>query len=237
MGAVSMGSIFSVEDVLNTERDEKSGSILLQTGDVGFQDATGQQTELWQQPGFCSRPSKAKAGKDAAQCVSIVQSDRNIAIAFREVRNQEMYGQLDYGEFCVFAPGQDGTAQGRILGKADGSINLVTTDTNTKDGVTVLMKVAPTGFELSTPWGGMKLDENGWKLYTSQSGTVKNWLELRRTGDEGATLAAPLIQCASGTFHCYSGNVLLGANATPATACAYGASPANLLSATVFVSP
>lgn len=229
MAAVSMNGLFEVADVLNTERDEKTGGILLQTGDAVAGEVFAQETELWQQPGFCSRPPKAVPGKNAAQALSLVQPDRNITLGFRDVRTQEMYGQLGPGEFCAFAPGENGTSQGRVLGKKDGSINLVTTDTNTPEGKTLIHRFSPEGLQIATPWGGIVLNSEGIKMYTNDtSGHMNGWIELKPSGE---------VVVAATSFKCPSGNVLLGVGATQASACAYGATPANLLSTTVFVSP
>lgn len=153
--------------VLNTIRDSVTGTVLAFLGDVvqaeagGPGAADGDRAEWWQHVGFGSRPSKPERGKASAETVVWPRSDHDVVLASRDLRGQELAGLLDDGETVVYAAGPDGTAQGRVLLKKDGSVSLFTTDTNAKGGKSVYFRVAPDGFSFVAPWGTLKFDATG----------------------------------------------------------------------------
>lgn len=121
-------------EILTSKVNPKTRKILLQLGDVRNETTDTDNAEQWQEVGFVSRASKPEPGKAAAQTVSVKCGDHDIVISTQDLRGLELAGQLDFGETCVYAPGEDGTAQARILLKKDGSINLFTKKGNATDG-------------------------------------------------------------------------------------------------------
>lgn len=155
-------SLFQVGvDILTTFRNGVTNKILAQTGHVVGEVADGDNVEWWQHVGFASRPSKPDKGKAAAQAVVMRRGDHDVAFASQDVRGTEIYGNLDHGETCVYGPGIDGKAQGRVIWKKDGSVNIFTTDDNTKDGRSVYFRVAPNEFVFVAPWGKLTWDPTG----------------------------------------------------------------------------
>ncbi len=151
-------------DVLNTTVNRITGKILAQLGDVSREQADHDNVEWWQHVGWASRPSKPDAGDKSAQCVVMAMGDHDIAFASQDVRSLDQYGNLDFGEFCAYAGGDDGNAQGRVIGKKDGSVAIFTTEDNTKAGRSVYFRVAPDGFIWTAPWGTIRFDETGFHI-------------------------------------------------------------------------
>ncbi len=162
-------------DVLSTAVNKVTKKILAQTGDAVNQDTDANAVEWWQHVGFASRPAKPVPGKTAAQCVVLKTSDRDAAIASQDLRGLELYGNLDHGEFCVYAAGEDGNAQGRVLGKKDGSISIYTTLGNTKGGTGMGIFVNPDGSitAVSPTGASVQLDADGGARMFNASGAVQ----------------------------------------------------------------
>jgi hypothetical protein len=163
----SIGGLVHVGlDVLSTSVNPTTNKILCQTGNAVSSSTDANAVEWWQTIGFVSRPSKPLAGKSAAQCVVLKTSDRDVAVASQDTRSLEIYGNLKDGEFCAFAGGEFGLGQARILGKQDGSLTFLTTDTNTADGTTIALRIAPTELRFTAPWGDMIFDASGFHVKT-----------------------------------------------------------------------
>jgi hypothetical protein len=131
-------------EILKTTVDKVTGAISAQIGDVLQEIAESDDAEWWQQAGLVSRPPRPVAKKLAAQAIGLRRRGRDILIACRDLRGLKLAGELDDGETCLYAPGPDGTAQGRILIKKDGSIHLYTRAGNTPDGGGMIVTVDPT---------------------------------------------------------------------------------------------
>jgi hypothetical protein len=157
--------VFTIgEDVLCTELTS-SGVITMQTGDViGLQVTAGPVHEVWGPIGYYARAPKPDAGKQACQVIAINGGDRNIGIAFRDLRLSPLYGNLKEGECCIAPGGIDGKAMGRFLIKQDGSLVRSTTDNNTHDGISLYDRVGPKGYEFQSPYGSIKLDSTGFHV-------------------------------------------------------------------------
>jgi hypothetical protein len=151
-------------DVLRSTISEKTRSILVQVGDVLQDLAETDGVELWQTFGLVSRPPKAQAGKSAGQVVTMSAGDRDVAVAARDLRGQELSGRMKEGETCLYAAGEFGTAQGRVMLKQDGSITQYTTASNEPGGEAVFLKVSPEGLEFVAPWGTLKFNETGFHV-------------------------------------------------------------------------
>lgn len=162
-------------DILTTTVNSATKRILAQTGDV-VKDATDADgAEWWQHVGFASRPPKPQAGKQAAQAVVLKTSDRDVVIGSVDQRGLDLYGNLDHGESCLYAAGEDGEAQARVLLKKDGSINLYTRKGNTSSGAGMIIQIdAVNGaIRIVNDQGyGLIIDADGVKLTAKNSALV-----------------------------------------------------------------
>lgn len=154
-------------DILTTTVNAATKRILAQTGDV-VKDATDTDgAEWWQHIGFASRPPKPQAGKQAAQAVVLKTSDRDVVIGSVDQRGLTLYGNLDHGETCLYAAGEGGEGQARVLLKKDGSINLYTRKGNTSSGAGMIVQVDATNgaIRLINDKGyGIIIDSDGVKI-------------------------------------------------------------------------
>lgn len=209
-------------DVMNTRVDPTTKKLLAQLGCVGKETTdptTGETTEsdattesdnaeVWQQPGFCSRAPKPVAGQKAPQSVSLCASDHDIIIAQQDERGRENYGELDYGEACVYGAGPTGTAQGRSLYKGDGSVTHMTRKGNVAGGVAIMIQLdaANGAIRLLNDKGyGIIIDGDGVTIGTGGSGAA-----LTLTGAGNASLVA------TQKAHVDGATILLGSIAAPA---------------------
>lgn len=174
MGVSRIGELFQVGiDVLRTKLSEASKKIIAQTGSVVGKTTDSDNVEWWQHVGFASRPSAVEAGKQAAQAVVMRQGGREVAIASQDLRGLSIYGALADGETCIYATGADGTAQARILLKANGSINLYTVQGNAAGGKSMGIFIHPDGsINLAAPSGNAILvgDDGSVKLFNGSGG-------------------------------------------------------------------
>lgn len=181
-------------------------TILLQLGNVageGVAEADG--AESWQHDGFVSLPPTVDAGATASEAFSVQRGERNIVIASRDLRGQELAGSLAPGETCVYAAGADGTGQARILLKANGSISLYTTQTNQAGGPGMAVIIDPSSDSitmLNSKGYGLVINADGVSVTAKKSG-----LKLASSGD--ATLVG------TGQTQVDGGGVLIGSQAVP----------------------
>jgi hypothetical protein len=156
-------------DILATTIVSATKKILAQTGQVDKEATDSNGVEWIQHVGFASRPAKPEAGKKAAQGVVMQTSGRDVCIASQDLRGLDLYGTLSHGETAVYAAGEDGTAQGRMLIKGDGSVHLYTREGNTSDGtgMTVQLDAANGAIRILNPSGfGLIIDSDGIVLTT-----------------------------------------------------------------------
>jgi hypothetical protein len=132
-------------DILTTVVNATTKKILAQLGDVHKETTDADNAEWWQHVGFASRPPKPEAGKKAAQAAVLRAGDHDVIIASQDLRGLELYGQLAPGETALYASGEDGKGQARILLKKDGSINLFTKAGNATGGKGMGIFVNPDG--------------------------------------------------------------------------------------------
>lgn len=142
-------------DVLFTKLTATTKKIIANLGNANGATSATDNAEWFQHVGFASRPSKPtregnkldgpSTGRRAAQAVVIRMGDRDVVIASQDLRNLDIYGQLGDGETALFATGEDGKAQARVILKADGSINLLTKKGNAADGAGVGLFIRPDG--------------------------------------------------------------------------------------------
>lgn len=151
-------------DILKTTVNRATNKILAQLGNVVGNVAEHDDVEWIQHVGFYSVPSKAAAGEQAAQAVMIETGGRNVVIGSSDQRGLELAGNAKPGETGMYAAGEDGKAQGRVMAKADGSVNLFTTDTNEPGGQSVYLRVAPDALLFVAPWGTLRFDATGFHV-------------------------------------------------------------------------
>lgn len=154
-------------NILNTALAADNNSVEVQLGDVVNEDPESYGAQWIQQSGFCSLPPNAVPNKKSAEAILLKGTNRDYVFGSRDVASQANYGNLKPGESCIYAAGPDGTGQARVMCKADGSVNLYTTDTNKADGNGVYFQVSPTGFYMMAPWGKFVFDATGFHMKTS----------------------------------------------------------------------
>lgn len=133
-------------DIMSTSVSAKTKKILATTGsNVGDGLTLSNNVEWWQHVGFASRPANPEKGKQAAQALVVRSGTFDCAIGSQDLRGLSLYGQLAPGETCVYGAGADGTAQGRMLIKANGSVNIYTRKDNGSSGAGMGIFVNPDG--------------------------------------------------------------------------------------------
>jgi hypothetical protein len=158
-------------DILTTTVNAVTKRILAQFGDVVKESTETDGAEWWQHVGLASRPSKPQPGKQAAQAVVLKTSDRDVAIASVDQRGLSLYGNLDHGETCLYAAGEDGNAQARVLLKKDGTVAIYTLQGNAAGGASITIQVRPNGeIHMASPLGGLSI-VNGKLTLLSASGS------------------------------------------------------------------
>lgn len=176
MASLDLSDVFKTVQVLRTTVSTKTKQILAQIGSVVGEGLAEQDNiVLWQWFGFAARPAKATKGKDAAELFVVRSGADECAIAGRDVRDLEIYGNLAEGETCIYATGEDGEAQGRVLLKKNGSITAYTRQGNTSSGAGMMFQLdAEAGaIRLVSPQGhGLIIDEDGVKMFTSAASIV-----------------------------------------------------------------
>lgn len=162
MSTYTMANLFNIYDVLTTEQDPATGTLTAQLGDATNSEVLSENAEIWSHFGFASRPSNVEPNADnAPQVIAIARSDRDLVVAERDTRGQEIYGQLGPGETCLYAGGVLGTGQARVLLKADGAINLYTKAQNdvTKPGMGIFLNAMDDSVTIMNSKGlGIRID-------------------------------------------------------------------------------
>lgn len=153
-------------NVLNVFAGENNNSIMAQLGDILGEETESQAAQWIQHTGFASKPPLPVPGKTSCETVLVHDTQRDAVIGSRDVASQVIYGNLGAGEACQYAAGPDGTAQARVITKADGSVILYTTDTNAPGGNGVYFRVAPDRLEFVAPWGKFIFDASGFHIKT-----------------------------------------------------------------------
>lgn len=207
MSALDLGGLIQTGfDIMKTTVDAVTKKITAQLGSVVGNSVDSEGAELWQQVGFASRPSKPQAGKTAAQACVVKMGDHDIIIATQDLRGLELYGALADGETCVYAPGEDGEGQARVLLKADGSITMFSKQGNSPSGVGMMIQLDATNNAirlLNASGHGLIIDEDGVTL-TAGAGAA---LTLEAEGD--------ISLVGTGKTQVDGGGVIIGSAAVP----------------------
>ncbi len=147
-------------DILDSKLDVETGTVVMSVGSITDNEITSSNAEWWQTVGLCSLPAKVNGEKRAAQCITLKRSDRDLIIASRDLRNNDIYGKLAAGETCLYASG----SQARTILNNKGEVVLMTTADNTKNGKGVYLKVGTDKLEFMAPWGRMWFDASGFHI-------------------------------------------------------------------------
>jgi hypothetical protein len=201
--------------VLNTFSGDTNNSTQVQLGDVLSDDAESQAAQWFQHVGFASKPSAPIPGTSATETVAVRDTQRDAVVASRDIVSQENASNLSDGETMLYGAGSDGTAQGRVIIKQDGSVSLYTTDTNDKSGNGVYLSITPTALEFIAPWGKLIFDATGFHVKTQAGASM----------DLGA-LNFPAVPSLSNFARITAGNVTLDSSAVmlgPSAAGVYSA--------------
>lgn len=205
MASPSLSGIFQVGiDILKSKVSAVTKAILVQTGDVGNESSEADNVEWWQHAGFVSLPSDPRAKQAACQGVVIRRGDHDVCIASRDLRGLELAGQLKPGETCVYGGGSDGGAQGRMLIKRNGSINLYTRAGNSANGAGMGVFINPEDDSISI------INSQGFGLIIKADGVYLT------SGNAGLSLkgdSAKLV--ATGQTQIDGAGIMLGAAGVP----------------------
>jgi hypothetical protein len=167
-----MGAALQFFDVLHTTVTDKLGRVLAQVGNIVGKTVTSTNVEWWNHVGFLSRPPKAEPGKTSARAVVVPCGQHDAIIASEDDRGLELAGNMKEGETIVYGAGETGAAQGRVIIKQDGSVTILTTDDNTKDGKSVYVRVKPDGIQIIAPWGKIVFDRTGFHVLHSSGASI-----------------------------------------------------------------
>jgi len=190
--------------VLKTTISGTAKTVLAQLGNVAGAGVPESDTaEWWQHDGFMSLPPTATPGASASETVTISRGGRDVVIASRDLRGQQLAGSMQPGETCLYAAGADGKGQSRILLKANGSINLYTRKGNTDSGGGLALMLDPSTDQITmvnSQGYGIIIDSTGVKLTSKGAG-------LTLTSEGNATLVG------KGKTQVDGGGVVIGSNA------------------------
>ncbi len=158
----SIGEMFKIGvGILRSIVDEKTRAVSFQIGDAITDTVDSDGVAHWQTIGVVSRPSKAEPGKRSAEAIVLRAFGHEISIATRDLRGLELAGSLGDGETCIYAGGEDGKAQGRILIKKNGNVALYTAKGNVAGGDSVTVQVNADGeIHVGSPFGGLSITED-----------------------------------------------------------------------------
>lgn len=112
-----------------------------QIGDINSSYVEGTGANWFQHVGFCSLPAKAIGGTSAAECIYIRSTHTDSVIASRDIRSLSVYGAMKAGEVSIYGVGEQGTSQGIIQIKTDGSVLLSTKLGNVDGGNAVSINI------------------------------------------------------------------------------------------------
>lgn len=157
----AFGYYFSVGvDIMASTVDAKTNVVTVTLGNSTTGTVDSSQATLLQQAGFTSVPAAPTNGQPSCQAIVLRRGDSDIVIGTRDVRVAFLYGNLKPGDTAVYAT--SGQAQG--LFKNTGHAVLCTTSDNTAAGTTHSVDIGPDGFHVTTKYGTISLDANGFTV-------------------------------------------------------------------------
>ncbi len=151
------------KDALVSTIDPTTGVILVQSGTATDATADTDSSEMWGPAGYYGLPASPTAGQPSCQLYVQKRSDIDGVLGTRDVRDAYVYGNLKPGERAVVG---GYPTQGQLLIRNDGSVTLLTTDSNTAQGNLVYHRVTPTEDRFFAPWGSYWSDASGFHVRT-----------------------------------------------------------------------
>ena len=114
----------------------------------------------------------SNTSQTGGQAICYVRNDQYTILGTRDVRNQNIPGNIQAGETCLY--GQLGL--GTVTCKNDNTVTIGTIATSEtypsgSAGQNVQFTVGPTGLYFTSPWGTMAFDSAGFRVSTSSGGT------------------------------------------------------------------
>lgn len=190
-------------DILRVSHEGQYKTAMAQIGDAATTDADdsidpkNEETEFWQHIGFASLPSKVKEdGKNStcAQGVIINRGGYNQVIASRDTRYNDIIGNLSDGETCLYANGERGEGQARILLKSNNSINLFTRNGPDGKGMGIFVNADGSISIASSNGGAITVDVDGNVRVFNASGAVQiNTDGVKVSSTSKVSISAPAI--------------------------------------------
>lgn len=179
MSDINDVDIWQPSSILGTNVNSTNNTISLQTGFVTSNNQIGPTVQLWQQVGIASIPALPEPGIGSAESINLIRTNGDISVATRDIRTQNIYGNLGPGEVCLYATGPvaspDLQGQARVILKGNGSVTLYTTTNNIPSGVGANTIAGPgmyltldpqKGLIFSSPFGGFVFDQTGFHIKT-----------------------------------------------------------------------
>jgi hypothetical protein len=198
-------NLISIKQIMGSSISD-TGAVTLQLGSVTTGDVDVTNALVWSLPCIAYRPSNPTGTVQAADALSLRYGDTHYVVAGRDTLSATIAGNLLPGEVCVYAPGEFGLGQGRMLFKGTGAITIYTTVGNTEGGESMAISIDPQAQAISATIGqagAVVMNTDGFQGIFGQSGF--------KFGTDG-TIVLSGKSCMIGTQ-----SVLLGLGASPGT--------------------
>ncbi len=226
-------------DIMSTYVSSKTKKILATLGDVKNSIVESKDAEFLQTSGLVSRPPQASKGNSAAQATILRTGDRDIILSCTDLRGLELQGNMLDGETCLYAAGETGVAQGRVLLKSNGNVAVYTTKDNAVGGDSICISVNASDNSVTavTPYGAIRLDSTGVSMVTANATPGGKGAGIKIGTDGDVSITGKTVTINAGTFS-VPGACLLGTSAapTPANAALHGTTGSGgVPSASVFI--
>lgn len=206
-------------DILTTVLDAASKALTFQVGEAGANAVVDSGDAVYYgPPGYVARPSDASPDGRSCQCVTINGTDREYILGMRDLRGQEILGNLTPGSGCVYAAGPHGIGQGRMFVKDDGTLSscsMLTFKDNDPAGLPVAIGLASDGtINLTNGLGFISIGDDGAVSIGHKDG--KNYIKFYADGN---------IDLVGKQIRIFGQQTMLGNGASPATAALTSQSP------------
>jgi hypothetical protein len=181
MSVPDLSTLFTVTSIMGTVSNPQNNNISATTGDAVSGEVSGPSTQMWQHVGFASKPAFPQPGIASAQSLNLVRANGDISIASKDLRDNDIYGNLGPGETCLYARGPLNEGMARVSLKADGSVTLSTTTepvggiagmSNSDSGVGVYLRIDPDRLSFIAPWGKLIFDKSGFHVQTQTGASI-----------------------------------------------------------------
>ena len=204
--AFTTKEVLTITDVIGTAGYSVPGnspsSVVLTLGNAASGEIYSTNAMLYGLPGLLSIPvgpgsydnsgnfDASNTSVTACQAVSYFKDDQCIVLATRDTRTQTLAGQLNAGETCLYSQ----IGQGRVILKADGSINLYTAANANATAMCLSMDPNSDSISLVNSKGyGIIINENGVTITTGSANPGGSAVQLNSSdGSINITATGPL---------------------------------------------